>query len=127
MGKSRWFFSFSGAILAIGAIAISTIGINFGIDFESGTRITTPLERPASVDDVRDALDPLGYGDAKIQQVDDKELGDNVVQIAVPQLEPDKVQDVEQALDEQLRRRAPTTSRRARSGRPSASRSRAPR
>ena len=49
MGKSRWFFSFSGVILAAGAIAIATLGINFGIDFESGTRITTPLERPASV------------------------------------------------------------------------------
>ena len=64
------------------------LGINFGIDFESGTRITTPLERQASVDQVRDTLDPLGYADAKIQEVDDPELGNNVVQIAVPQLEP---------------------------------------
>ena len=47
MGKSRWFFSFSGVILAVGAIAIATLGLNFGIDFESGTRMTTPLERPA--------------------------------------------------------------------------------
>jgi SecD/SecF fusion protein len=99
MGKSRWFFSFSGMIIAAGAIAISTLGINFGIDFESGTRITTPLERAASVDDVRSTLAPLGYGDAKIQEVDDPDLGQNVVQIAVPQLEPDQVNDVEQALD----------------------------
>ena len=83
MGKSRWFFSFSGAILAAGALAIAGLGINFGIDFESGTRITTPLERPASVQDVRDTLGPLGYSDAKIQEVDDPELGNNVVQIAV--------------------------------------------
>ena len=83
MGKSRWFFSFSGAILAAGAIAIAGLGINFGIDFESGTRITTPLERPASVQDVRDTLGPLGYSDAKIQEVDDPELGNNVIQIAV--------------------------------------------
>src|SRR5215212_99552 len=78
MGKARWFFSFSGAILAVGAIAISTLGLNFGIDFESGTRITTPLERTASVDDVRSTLTPLGYGDAKIQAVDDPQLGKNV-------------------------------------------------
>ncbi|MDQ5834206.1 MAG: protein translocase subunit SecD, partial [Actinomycetota bacterium] len=44
MGNARWFFSFSGVILLVGAIAISTLGIQFGIDFESGTRITTPLE-----------------------------------------------------------------------------------
>jgi SecD/SecF fusion protein len=100
MGSSRWFFSFSGVIIAAGAIAIATLGINFGIDFESGTRITTPLERPASVDDVRNTLAPLGYGDAKIQEVDDPDLGQNVVQIAVPQLEPDQVDEVEQALDQ---------------------------
>jgi SecD/SecF fusion protein len=100
MGKSRWFFSFSGLILAAGAIAIASLGLNFGIDFESGTRITTPLERPASVQDVRDTLEPLGYSDAKIQEVDDPELGDNVIQLSVPQLEPAEVNEVEQALDD---------------------------
>ncbi|HZG49743.1 MAG TPA: protein translocase subunit SecD, partial [Thermoleophilaceae bacterium] len=99
MGKSRWFFSASGVILAIGALAIAGLGINFGIDFESGTRITTPLEQRASVDDVRSTLEPLGYGDAKIQAVEDPELGDNVVQIAVSQLDPAEVTEVEQALD----------------------------
>src|SRR5688572_14854 len=99
MGKARWFFSFSGVILAVGAIALSTLGINFGIDFESGTRITTPLERKANVDQVRSTLEPLGYGDAKIQDVDDPELGKNVFQISVSQLTPDKVNEVEQALD----------------------------
>ncbi len=99
MGKSKWFFSTSGLIIAIGAIAIAGLGLNFGIDFESGTRITTPLEREASVQQVRDALEPLGYADAKIQQVDDPELGDNVVQIAVKQLDPGEVSQVENALD----------------------------
>jgi SecD/SecF fusion protein len=100
MGNARWFFSFSGVILLVGAIAISTLGIQFGIDFESGTRITTPLEQRASVDDVRGTLSPLGYDDAKIQAVDDPELGDNVFQISVPQLDPSQVDDVEAALDD---------------------------
>jgi SecD/SecF fusion protein len=99
MGKARWFFSLSGAILAVGAIAISTLGLNFGIDFESGTRITTPLQRAASVDQVRGVLQPLGYSDAKIQNVNDPELGKNVFQISVPKLPPDKVDQVEKALD----------------------------
>jgi SecD/SecF fusion protein len=102
MGKSRWFFSASGAILAVGALAIAGLGINFGIDFESGTRITAPLERSASVDEVRDALGPLGYGDARIQEVDDPELGQNVRQISVPQLEPDQVTEVRQTLDDEF-------------------------
>ena len=103
MGNSRWFFSFSGAILAVGAIAIATLGLNFGIDFESGTRMTTPLEQPASVDEVRGVLEPLGYGDAKIQEVDDAdELGENVVQISVAQLDPAEVSEVENALDQEF-------------------------
>ena len=100
MGNARWFFSFSGVILLVGAIAISTLGIQFGIDFESGTRITTPLEQAASVDDVRGTLSPLGYDDAKIQAVDDPELGSNVFQISVPELDPTEVDEVEAALDD---------------------------
>src|SRR5204862_5962256 len=48
MGNSKWFFSMSGWILIAGAFAIAGLGVNFGIDFESGSRIKTPLERPAS-------------------------------------------------------------------------------
>ena len=99
MGRSRWFFSMSGAIIAAGAIAIATLGINFGIDFKSGTRITTPLERPASVQQVRNVLSPLGYGDAKIQEVNDPALGRNIIQISTRTLQPAKVQKVESALD----------------------------
>ncbi|HEV7844803.1 MAG TPA: protein translocase subunit SecD [Thermoleophilaceae bacterium] len=100
MGNSRWFFSLSGAILAAGAIAIAALGINFGIDFESGTRITAPLQHAASVDKVRSTLQPLGYGDAAIQTVNDPELGENVVQIEVHQLDPNQVTKVENTLDD---------------------------
>src|SRR4051794_6691785 len=99
MGNSRWFFSLSGVILVVGALAIAGLGINFGIDFESGTRITAPLQKAASVDQVRNTLSPLGYSDASIQTVQDPELGDHVVQIEVRQLEPAEVQKVESALD----------------------------
>jgi SecD/SecF fusion protein len=98
-GASKWFFSASGTIIAAGAIAIAAFGINFGIDFTSGTRITTPTERPASVTQVRNALSPLGYGDAKIQTVKDPELGPNVIQIRLQKLDPARVDAVERALD----------------------------
>ena len=39
MGASKWFFSLSGVILLIGALAIGGKGLKFGIDFESGTRV----------------------------------------------------------------------------------------
>jgi SecD/SecF fusion protein len=82
MGASRWFFSTSGLILLACAIAIAANGLNFGIDFESGTRVTAALERSASVDAVRDAISPAGFGDAKIQTIRNEELGPNVVQIS---------------------------------------------
>ncbi len=40
MGYSRWFFAMSGVILLICAFALAGQGLNFGIDFEGGTRIT---------------------------------------------------------------------------------------
>src|SRR5437588_5557303 len=98
-GLSNWFFSMSGTIIAAGAIAIATLGINFGIDFESGTRIKTPLNHPASVAQVRSVLTPLGYGDAKIQSVKEPDLGKNVMQIPVHKLEPSKVTRVQSALN----------------------------
>ena len=45
MGASKWFFSMSGLILLIGALAIAGKGLKFGIDFESGTRIKASLQQ----------------------------------------------------------------------------------
>src|SRR5438270_10988877 len=101
-GLSRWFFSMSGTIIAAGAIAIAVLGINLGIDFESGTSIKTPLNRAASVTQVRDVLSPLGYADAKIQTVKDPDLGPHVVQIRVHKLEPAAVNKVQQTLDQKF-------------------------
>jgi len=101
MGNSRWFFSFSGVVLLAGALAIATLGLNFGIDFESGTRMTAPLQQEASVDDVRSTLQPLGHGDAEVQEIQDDELGQDaatVMQIEAA-LDPDEVAAVEEALD----------------------------
>jgi SecD/SecF fusion protein len=96
MGASRWFFSMSGLILLVCALAIAGRGINFGIDFESGSRITAGLERPATVEQVRDVMREVGQGNAKIQTVDNPELGPNAVQISTEALtgpEIDRVYD----------------------------------
>jgi len=59
MGKSRWFFSLSGTILLIGALAIGGRGVNFGIDFVSGTQIQVTLAHPATVGEVSSAIQSL--------------------------------------------------------------------
>ena len=102
IGKSRFFFAMSGCILAIGSLALAINGLNFGIDFESGTRVTTSLARSSNVEEVRDSLSPLGLSDAKIQQVTDPELGPNVFQISTHQLEPSGVAKVQNRLDDKF-------------------------
>ncbi|HEX3734062.1 MAG TPA: protein translocase subunit SecD [Solirubrobacterales bacterium] len=98
MGASRWFFTISGVILLVGALALATKQLNFGIDFESGTRITAALEKPTDEEGVREALDGAGISGEEVQQVSDPVLGDNVFQIQSSQLEPGEVKGAEKTL-----------------------------
>ena len=97
VGASRWFFSASGLILLICALAIGGKGLNFGIDFESGTRITTALQRPADEGQVRSAIDALGFGTADVQKVSNQQLGSNAFQIS-GDIAPQRVGAVKAAL-----------------------------
>ncbi len=103
MGSSKYFFSLSGVILLIGALAIGGKGLKFGIDFESGTRITTAVTKQGTTEnDVRSVLASSGYGDAKIQKLSDKNLGPTAFQISTRTLQPDKVATVNQQLDQRF-------------------------
>jgi SecD/SecF fusion protein len=86
----------------IGALAIAGKGLNFGIDFESGTRITAPLKQAASVDEVRNALRAQGFGDAKIQTVNNPDLGKHVVQVSTDTLAPKDVGEVNKTLSDKF-------------------------
>jgi SecD/SecF fusion protein len=99
MGASRWFFSISGVILIIGGLALATKQLNFGIDFESGTRITVAVEAKTDEEGVRQALEEAGIKGEEIQAVNDKAFpGKDVFQIQSHQLEPDQVRKAETAL-----------------------------
>jgi len=106
MGRSKWFFTLSGTILAVGAIAIGARGINFGIDFLSGTQIQTTFVKPASISDVDKVLASLhGKGLPKllenpvVQQISAKTVGSgsnarkisNTFQISVRTLSPQQL------------------------------------
>ncbi len=99
MGKSKLFFATSGVILVICSAALAIKGINFGIDFQSGTRVTAALSDPVDTEKVRATLDKLGVPDAKIQTIDNKDLGENVVQISTEDLGPGDVKRVQSAFD----------------------------
>jgi SecD/SecF fusion protein len=98
---SKWFFSMSGAILAIGTIAFATKQLNLGIDFESGTRVQAALAEPATVDDIRTALSDAnidGVDNAKIQETENPDFGENVFQIQ-GKIPADQAQEVKPALE----------------------------
>ncbi len=86
MGASKWFFSVSGVILLIGALAIGGKGLNFGIDFESGTRakVAFASAKPPSETQISDVLQEAGFKNPEIQKVKgDKELGGNGLQVSL--------------------------------------------
>src|SRR3954449_2532744 len=68
MGASKWFFSLSGCILLVGALAIGGKGLNFGIDFKSGTRVDATLVKPATENSVRDAVAAVGIKNPEVQK-----------------------------------------------------------
>jgi SecD/SecF fusion protein len=111
MGASKWFFSFSGVILLVGALAIGDKGLNFGIDFESGTRIKTGFVQAPSEDSLRDFLGTAGnqlkpkdteLGKAEIQRVTEKNLT-NGFQISTSTLQPGQVDQLKAQLDQKFR------------------------
>jgi SecD/SecF fusion protein len=99
MGASRWFFTLSGVILLTGAFAIGGKGLNFGIDFKSGTRIQTAFVKPANEGQVASVMSAAGYPNAKVQKITNKNVGGAGFQISTKTLRPEKVKDIKSALE----------------------------
>ncbi len=99
MGASKWFFSLSGTILLIGALAIGGRGLNFGIDFKSGTRIQTAFVRPVTSAEVSTVMSAEGYPNAQVQKYSNKGVGGSGYQISTEKLKPTAVHEVKDALD----------------------------
>ncbi|MGH2864285.1 MAG: protein translocase subunit SecD [Solirubrobacteraceae bacterium] len=99
MGASKWFFSMSGTILLVGALAIGGRGLHFGIDFKGGTRIQTAFVKRVSESEVANALSAKGYGDAEIQKFTNKSVGGSGYQISAKTLHPEKIDEIERALE----------------------------
>ncbi len=72
MGASKYFFSLSGVILLIGALAIGGRGLNLGIDFTSGARIDATLAKPATASSVASIVRAAGVREPVVQAVGTK-------------------------------------------------------
>jgi SecD/SecF fusion protein len=70
MGASRYFFTMSGVILLVGALAVGGRGLKLGIDFTSGSQITQTVTRPATVGQVQSVADHVkGVSNATVEKV----------------------------------------------------------
>ncbi|HEX3978219.1 MAG TPA: protein translocase subunit SecD [Solirubrobacteraceae bacterium] len=69
MGASKYFFSLSGVILLIGALAIGGRGLNLGIDFTSGARIDITLAKTATASGVKSVVSAAGVQGPVVQAV----------------------------------------------------------
>ena len=98
MGRSKWFFSLSGTILLIGALAIGAKGINLGIDFKAGTRIQTAFVKPVTTTKISEELASLGVSGAQIQRFSNASVGGAGYQISTRTLHPDQLVKVETGL-----------------------------
>src|SRR3954468_20513843 len=98
MGASKWFFSMSGVILLIGALAIGGKGLNFGIDFQSGTRVKAAFAQTPTETRVGDVLRAQGFNNPEVQKVKgDKELKGDGIQISLGESKASDIAKVEPA------------------------------
>jgi SecD/SecF fusion protein len=95
MGASKYFFSLSGTILLIGALAIGGKGLNLGIDFTSGSQIQVALVKPATVNQIR----TLVGGNPTVVAVKSKALGNNAFQIDSKLLQPGRITTLQRQLN----------------------------
>jgi len=91
--RNRW-FAISGAVLVISVLAIGIKGLNLGIDFEGGTKVTFTTPQPVSLEDVRSQASKLGEGSAQILGRGTSSGGDNYKDF---QIQTEELQPTEQA------------------------------
>ena len=104
VGKWKLWMAISFVPLALGSVVIGINGLNLGLDFESGTRIATTFERPATEDGLRAVLADQGIADARVQatteEVDDRDV--TGFQVQTETLSTAQLDDVVRALDERF-------------------------
>ncbi|HEY3766290.1 MAG TPA: protein translocase subunit SecD, partial [Gaiellales bacterium] len=69
IGRKRVWFAISGAVLVIGAISLGTTGLNRGIDFTGGSKLTFSTPKPVSVGAATGAVTRAGINQPQVQGV----------------------------------------------------------
>jgi SecD/SecF fusion protein len=110
MGHKMWWFALSGIIIIAGLASLfikgggnPVDGLNYGLEFKEGTRISAAFEQSASLAQVRDVVSQAGYADATIQQTANvANSGREGFQIQTQVLSADQQATLRQALDKEF-------------------------
>src|SRR6188508_3259950 len=92
IGRTKIWFGISAVFLMIGLISLFTRGLNLGIDFEGGAVFEVPTA-DLSVTAARDAVNPVGLGDPKVQELEGE--SGRRIRVQTETLSPEKSQEVE--------------------------------
>jgi SecD/SecF fusion protein len=99
IGLRRYWFAFSGAVIAVSIGAIAILGLNLGIDFEGGTQLTFRTPEPTSLETVRSETAKIGRADAVIQGTGESTNGNYTsFQIRTESLTVDEQNELQQEL-----------------------------
>lgn len=108
MGHKRWWFGLSAAVILIGLASLfikgdgnPIQGLNFGLEFKEGTRVSVAFEGQPTLGEVRKTVTVAGHGGAQIQETQNV-AGTNLVgfQIQTETLSPEEQRELQEALDE---------------------------
>jgi SecD/SecF fusion protein len=103
MGHKVWWFAVSAVLIAVSLFSLAVNGLDFGLEFQEGTKITVSFEQPPALGDLRETVREAGYANAQIQQTENV-TGSTIegFQIQVPMLSNDEQVALREALDEQF-------------------------
>lgn len=93
-------------LMIIASIAlVATRGLNFGIDFLGGQSLRVEFVKAPPIDEVRDYVDTLGYGEATIQQMGDPKILS--IRTGVPEGDANATDEAGEALKSIIRQHYP--------------------
>ncbi|MEC0258520.1 protein translocase subunit SecF [Paenibacillus lautus] len=73
VGKSRFFYILSIAITILGLVFLLTRGLNYGVDFQSGSNVDISLSKPLTTEQINTVLNDAGIGeDASVTPGNDR-------------------------------------------------------
>lgn len=89
--------SISALLVIASIVAVATIGLNFGVDFRGGVTLEVTDDKPIDLGAVRNVVNGLGLGEAKVQAIADSAGEGGGVVVFIEQQTGDATADAEEA------------------------------